>query len=172
MPPMLNRPTESRNWTVRHIAAFIAVFFILEMLYLGSRGTPVERLVIDQLTVAPSAKLIAWMTPQEGVIARSHSLMSSYVHLSVLNGCEGTEAILMLAAAILVFPRNRRSKLLGIISGGVLIFIINQMRIVALYYCLRFDRSLFEMLHGYVAPMVVIGAVGLYFIYWTSGAKQ
>lgn len=65
---------------------------------------------------------------------------------------------------------NRRSKLLGILSGGLLIYAINQVRIVALYYCLRFDHPLFEMLHGYIAPLVVIGIAGLYFSYWTSNA--
>ena len=162
---------ESHAWTVIHIVAFIGAFFILQMLYQNCRGTPIEHVVIDQITVAPSAQLISWLTPQEGVMARGHSLISRYVHLSVLNGCEGTEAILMLASAILVFPRSWKSKLSGIAVGGLLIYLINQARIVTLYYCLRFDRSMFELLHSYIAPTLVIAMTGLYFIYWVSGAK-
>lgn len=162
---------ESHSWTVIRIAAFITAFFILQMLYQNCRGTAIEHIVIDKMTVAPSAQLISWLTPQEGIIAQGHSLISGYVHLSVLNGCEGTEAILMLISAILIFPRSLRSKAFGIMVGGLLIYLINQARIVALFYCLRFDRSLFEPLHSYIAPTLVIAMTGLYFIYWVSGAK-
>jgi exosortase family protein XrtM len=162
---------ESRVWVVIHIAAFIIVFFTLQMLYQNCRGTPIEHVMIDQMTVTPSAQLISWLTPQEGIVARGHSLISRHVHLSVQNGCEGTEAILMLASAILVFPRGWKSKLSGIVVGGLLIYALNQARIVGLYYCLRFDRSLFELLHSYIAPTLVIAMTGLYFIYWVSGAE-
>lgn len=172
MSILRERFTGSLTWTVIHIAAFIIAFFILQMLYQSCRGTWIEHVLIDQMTVIPSVKLISWMTPQEGIVARGHSLISSHIHLSILNGCEGTETILMLAAAILVTPGNWRSKIFGIVAGGTLIYTINQARIVALYYCLRFDRPLFELLHGYIAPIIVIGMAGLYFIYWAGHAKS
>ena len=162
---------EYRGWTLIYVAAFIAAFFVLQTLYQNCRGTLIEHILIDEMTVAPSGKLISWITPREGIAAHGHTLMSKYAHLSVLSGCEGTEAMLMLAAAILVFPRNRRSKILGIIGGNLLIYAINQIRIISLYYCLRLDRPLFDMLHGYIAPILVIGVAGLYFAYWVSGAK-
>lgn len=89
---MLRRhPTDHHSQTVIYIAAFIVIFFIFETLYQGCRGTRIEHLVIDQMTVAPSAKLISWITPQEDIVAQGHSLLSRNVRLSVLNGCEGTE---------------------------------------------------------------------------------
>jgi exosortase family protein XrtM len=79
--------------------------------------------------------------------------------------------MLLLAAAMLAFRMSWRRKLLGILAGGLLVYFTNQARIVALYYSLRFDRSLFEALHGYVAPIIAIAAAGLFVLYWVSHAE-
>ena len=151
-----------------YAALFLALFFCMQTLYQTSRGTAFEHLWIDNMTVLPSAGLIAWLTPNEGVVAQNHRLLSPHVRLSVLNGCEGTEVILLLTAALLALRLGWRRKLLGIIIGGLLVYTANQLRIVTLYYCLRFDRSLFDALHGTVAPLAVIFIAALFFIYWTS----
>lgn len=154
--------------TAHYVVFFLALFFCMQTLYQTSHGTAFEHLWIDNMTVLPSASLIAWLTPNEGVIAQGHRLLSPYVRLSVLNGCEGTEVTLLLTAALLALRLGWRHKLLGIIIGGLLVYTVNQLRIVTLYYCLRFDRSLFDTLHGTVAPLVVILIAALFFIYWTS----
>ena len=123
------------------------------------------------MTVVPSSKLISWITPEEHVVAQGHELISKHVQLSILNGCEGVETFLMLAAAVLVFRHDPRRKLFGIFAGSLVVFVANQARIVALFYCLRFDRSLFEVLHGYIAPLLVIGIAGLFFMLSISDAQ-
>jgi exosortase family protein XrtM len=123
------------------------------------------------MTVRPSATLIAWLTPGEGVVSQGHRLVSPHVRLSVLNGCEGTEVMLLLAAAMLAFGMRWPRKLLGILAGGLLVYLTNQVRIVALFYSLRFDRSLFETLHAYVAPIIVIAVAGFFVLYWVSHAE-
>jgi len=149
-------------------ALFLGLFFLLQWSYQGSRGTRVETLLIDHLTVAPSAAVVGWLTPGEGVVARGHQLVSPYVKLSVLNGCEGTEVVLLLAAAMLAFGTGWRHRLIGIVMGSAFVYLLNQGRVVGLFYCLRYRPSLFESLHGYVAPTLVVALAAVFFMMWIS----
>jgi exosortase family protein XrtM len=148
------------------IIGFIAVFGVLQFGYNASRDTVVERLVIDVATIRPAAMLINLITPDERVQPHEHRLVSPYVKLSVLNGCEGTEALFLLFAAVIAFNAPWRHKLVGVLLGGVLVYQLNQVRIVALYYALRHDKELFSALHGYVGPTLIILLCCLFFLWW------
>lgn len=167
----IGQPTISPRLLTTYTLSFLGLFFVFQHFYQSSRDAALLRFWIEDLTVAPSAVLISWLTPDERVVAHGHQLVSPRVRLSVLNGCEGTDVLLLLAAAMLAFGMSWRRRLLGILAGGLLVYVVNQARIVALYYSLRFDRSLFEALHGYVAPIVLVAAAGLFFVYWVSHAE-
>jgi exosortase family protein XrtM len=148
------------------IVGFLAVFGALQFGYSASRGTVVERVVIDMATIRPAAMAINLISPEEQVRPHEHRLVSPYVKLSVLNGCEGTETLFLLIAAVLAFNAPWRHKLLGILLGGLLVYQLNQVRIVALYYALRLDKDLFSALHGYVGPTLIILLCCLFFLWW------
>jgi hypothetical protein len=46
------------------------------------------------------------------------------------------------------------------------VFGLNQVRIVALFFANRADRELFALLHGTVAPLLMVAAVALFFTAW------
>ncbi|MBI3774205.1 MAG: archaeosortase/exosortase family protein [Gammaproteobacteria bacterium] len=148
------------------VALFIAVFFGCEALYMQSRGTGFERVFIDILTVKPSAALINWFSPNEGVSAQGPRLMSPFARLSVLNGCEGTEAMFLLIAAITAFAAPWRHKLIGALLGIGLVYAFNQIRIVVLYYSFRTDKAVFELIHGTVGPTVIVLVACAFFFWW------
>lgn len=151
---------------------FLLLYGGLQWLYQDARGGALERLLIDTLTVRPSAALIDWLTPGERVIADGHRLVSPWARLNVLNGCEGTETLLLLVAALLVFPARLRHKLQGLLGGSLLIYTLNQTRIVGLYYALRHDRDSFQLLHGVLAPTLIILAASLFFLVWAKQARS
>lgn len=161
MPPGLRQP-------LSFALAFLAVFAVLYGLYAMTRGTTVERLVIDEWTVSPGVTIINLLTPAEAVKASGHRLVSNKARLSVLNGCEGTESLFLLVAAITAFGATWRAKAVGILAGTALIFVLNQIRIVSLYYALRHERAWFEALHGYIAPTLIVFAGALFFLWWVS----
>ena len=178
---MLGKGDKQWNWrsTARNLAQlmdhrrelgfallFLVVFAGLFSLYATARGTAVERLLIDVCTVKPSAALIGLITPSEQVVAMDHRLVSPQARLSILNGCEGIETMLLLVSAILAYARPWRAKFLGALAGILLVYGLNQIRIVALYYAFRYNRELFDLLHGYAAPIIIIACAGLYFLWW------
>jgi exosortase family protein XrtM len=151
---------------------FLILFGLLNMTYQAGRDGLVGRVLIDRMTVSVSGWLIGELDPAEHIRAQGHRLISPKVRLSVLNGCEGTDVMLLLCAALMVFPMSWRQRIRGIIGGILLIYVINQVRIVTLYYSLRYYRSLFDPLHSFVAPSVIVALSVLYFLCWTSHASR
>ena len=151
---------------------FLAVFGLLQVGYGLSRDTVIERAVIDVATIRPAAALIDTIAPSEEVRPDGHRLVSRHVRLSVLNGCEGTETLFLLIAAVVAFAAPWRHKLLGILLGGLLVYTLNQARIVALYFALRHDKPLFSMLHGYVGPTLIIILCCLFFLWWAGRGRR
>ncbi len=162
----------SSHRSVVFALGFLIVFGVLYGLYTAARGTVVERFLIDTLTVRPSAAIVNWISPEEGVAANGHRLVSARARLSVLNGCEGTESLFLLIAAIAAFAAPWRARLAGILAGAAVIYGLNQARIVGLYYALRFDRSWFEALHGFIAPTLIILVGALFFLGWIAWAGR
>ncbi len=148
--------------------SFLGVFAILQLGYAAARDTVVERAVIDVATILPAATLINLIAPDERVRPAGHRLISENVRLSVLNGCEGTETLFLLVAAIIAFAAPWRHKLLGVLIGGLLVCGLNQMRIVGLYFALRHDKALFALVHGYIGPTLIIIICVLFFLWWAG----
>jgi len=146
------------------VTIFLVAFFALQYGWEMSRGSHFEQIVIDQATVAPAAWVINTLTPAQGVMAQEHRLVSSKGSLNILNGCEGLETLFLLIAAILAYPFTWRARMQGLGLGLPLVFVLNQARIVLLWYAFLHDRTLFDTLHGMVMPLLLVAACLLFFL--------
>jgi exosortase/archaeosortase family protein len=156
---------DPRAWALR-ILAFFALFFAMQSWYASERGLWVEQLVIDQLTVEPAAWLINLLDPDVGVLAIGSKLRAPGGGINVLNGCEGTDVLFLLVAGLLISPLPWRARLAGALVGTALVFSLNQVRVVALFYAFRADRELFGVLHGLVTPVMLIAAMAVFYMLW------
>lgn len=162
----------SSNTLLRLLAVFATVFFLLHLGYQAGRGTVLERTVIDLATVKPSVWLINKISGQEQVKAQGFSLVSPQARMSVLSGCEGTESMFLLIAAVLAFRSPWSRRLAGLTLGIMVVYLANQARIVALYFALRHDHALFAALHGYIAPTLIIAVGCSFYVWWMRWAQQ
>ncbi len=159
--------------TVLHLAAiFFAIFLSLRFAYDSIRDTRMERLILDVLTVKSSAVLINFVSPASAVKAEGHTLIGPFGRLTVALGCEGTESILLLVSAILAFQARWRTKLFGALLGSAILFVLNQVRIVGLFFILQLRPEWFNAVHGYIAPTAIILAAAIYFLLWTAQATS
>lgn len=154
--------------TLWRAAIFIAVFALLQGLYGAAKDTWVERLVIDQVTVNSAAWLIQVFDPEAGVQPVGSRLRAPGGGINVINGCEGTDVIFLMIGAMLVAPISMRAKLLGVLLGTALVLVLNQARVIGLFYAYRTDRSLFDMMHGVIAPLLLIMAAAGFFVLWLN----
>ena len=153
-------------------ALFVAVFAGLQSLWGAARGTSVDRLWIEQLTVRPAAALVRRLTP--GVEARPEGarIAAPGGGLNVRNGCDGTEMLFLLAAAVAVAPLSLRTRAGALASGLLLVLALNQARILVLFYAYRADLALFDLLHTIVAPLVLVALIGAFFQCWLLGTRR
>ena len=151
---------------------FLAVFSILQMGYDACRGSWFEHLVIGDLTVAPTAALINTLTPAVAVKALGNQLIAPGGGIVVKKGCEGTEVMFMLIAAFAAVVMPWRRRLIGLGLGILLVFCLNQVRLVGLFYAYRSDPSLFNFLHGTLAPIALVVAVAVYALYWFQSPRE
>lgn len=97
------------------------------------------------------------------------------ISLNVLFGCNGLEAVMIYAIAIIAFPAPWKKRLLGIAAGLLIIQVINIFRIVGLAYAAVNHRELFKILHIYVAQGIMIAiALGIFlvYLYYATTKKQ
>jgi exosortase family protein XrtM len=159
------KPATNRHLYWR-LFAFLAIFVALQSLYDAAKGTWIERFVIDQATVKTAAWFINTLDLSVNVAAIGTRLRAPGGGINIINGCEGTDVLFLMIAAMLIAPLSLKGRLSGIAVGIAFVFLLNQVRIIALFYSFRADKAFFEMLHGVVAPLLLIVATAAFFMYW------
>jgi len=129
-------------------------------------GTGLAHFVIDTCTVAPAAWLARGLTGNGQIVAAGASLQAPDGSIRVLYGCEGTDVLMVLLAALMAAPGSWRGKCSGILAGIVLVYLLNQTRVLALFYAVRRAPAWFGAIHGLIAPMVVVIVVVAFFLAW------
>lgn len=152
--------------TVRRALMFAAVFGILQLGWQALSGTAVHRAVVNGATVAVAAWLVNALTPAVHAAAMGTTVHAPGGGLNIINGCDGTETWFLLCAAFAVAPLSWRARAAGVLLGTMLVFVVNQLRILALFYANRNDPEIFNLLHAIVGPIVVIVAVASFFYVW------
>lgn len=88
------------------------------------------------------------------------------ISLNVQFGCNGLEAVMIYAVAILAYPASWKKRIIGIILGFIIIQFFNILRIVFLIYSSIHFKKLFEFMHIYVAQGIMIAlSLGVFFLY-------
>ena len=98
--------------------------------------------------------------------------------VSIKSGCNGVEAAMILAAAILAYPAPWLKKLLGMVIGVLAIQVLNVLRIISLYYLGAWSQKALDIAHLYVWPgLIILDALVIFllWIYWLGekrGAQE
>jgi exosortase/archaeosortase family protein len=157
------------------IALFLATFAMLQLLWTWGRGGWLEHLWTEDLTVRGAIAALSVISPGIHATASGSRIVAAGGGLNILQGCAGIEVVFMLIAAFAAFAAFRaplRVRLLGIGAGIVFIFVLNELRILALFYAFRSNRQVFDFLHTTGAPLVLVALTGLYFQAWVWRAKR
>jgi exosortase/archaeosortase family protein len=165
-------PTGGAPSPLRLLLAGAAIYILLQTLWAHARGSTLERSVIHDLTVGTATALVNLLAPGAQAVATGSRIAAPGGGINVLNGCEGTEVLFLLVAAIVVHPapwrRYWRDKLAGLALGTLAVFALNQVRVVGLFFLFRHDRELFAQAHAWAAPLVLVVATLGLFALWSE----
>jgi exosortase family protein XrtM len=156
---------------IRNVVLFVVVFSALQLTWQATTDSRVARIFIEKAIVAPAAFTINWATPEVHSYASGSHLRSPGGGINIVNGCDGMELLFLLIAGFLAAPLAWRGRFLGILAGIPFIYLLNQARILALFYSNRSNPSLFDALHGFIAPLAMVLLIAAYFYMWLFRAQ-
>jgi len=164
--------SESRPWRApanwSFIVVFASIYCVLYVAYSAIPDAYLREVVYYQGIVRPSQLMIGWIAPNEHVIGIQNQLQSGSAALNIVRGCDGAGIVFLLVAAIIAFRAGWRRTLLGLAGAIALVYILNQLRIVALYFVNSYRHAWFVPMHVYFIPTLMILAGALYFALWAT----
>ena len=149
---------------------FLGIFLlVLLALFLAELTAPVQRMIVVPWTgflASASGFLIRLADPS--VLAHGNVLqdMRNGVGISVEAGCNGVEACIMLAAAVVAYPAALRARMVGLLAGSAAIQLLNLVRIVSLYYLVQWSVPAFEFAHLYLWQALIMLDVLVVWLVW------
>lgn len=151
---------------------FLLIFVSLYcVLYIGYSALPDEllreRLYLHLIT-QPAQWIINAVAPTEHVHAAANQLRSAGARFNIVRGCDGAGFYFMLVAAIVAYRQRLRRTLLGILGACTIVYLVNELRIVALYFLAAHRPDYFTSAHVYFIPTLMILVSVLYFAGWSS----
>ena len=108
---------------------------------------------------------MAWQTRQ----ASAARLIASGGGLNVLQGCEGLDVLGLWLAAAAAGPFTLRGRLLAFTLGSLLVFGLNQVRLLSLFHLYRNQRDWFGDAHGLWWPLLLVALVWGLYAAWQRG---
>jgi len=150
------------------MARFIGIFLLVLLVLFGlEMMEPVHVMVVEPFT-GYIAKLSAWLiTPfDDSVIAYGRVLRDGVngFAVSIESGCNGVEATIVLIAAVVAFPATWRQRVMAILLGFVAIQVANLARIISLFYLGQWNLDMFNWIHLYLWPILIMLDVLIVFI--------
>lgn len=100
------------------------------------------------------------------------NIVGSCFAVNIQNGCNGLEAMLFLAAAVLAFPAAWRQRLAAAAAGALIIQVVNLLRVVTLYLVGCYRREWFETMHLAFWQTVIFATAVLFFVAWTRRVRS
>lgn len=148
------------------VPRFAVIFLSLNFVYFLIADTWIQDFIFASLTARPAAAVIQFISSGDEVIAGGSVLLSQFASLQIVHGCEGAQSILILTSAILAYATGRMHKLIGLLAGVSLLYLANLLRIVGVYFVVKYNRSALDVAHFYVGQTLIIFIMFAFFILW------
>lgn len=162
---------------VKFILTFLTVYFVLTLVYKfyldfsdGSKYYP------DYFTnlVAKQSNMLLHAVGYDARIAPHPDEPSMKLIINdkfvarVVEGCNSISVIILFISFIVAFSGRFKATFLYILSGSVLIYIVNLVRIVILSIGLYNYPWRREILHTVIFPLIIYGMVFLLWMFWVN----
>lgn len=163
-------PFKLRDWLF--LLLFAAIYGLLHFAYFQIPDEVLRDVVHYHGLVKVSAGLIDLLAPVEHVAALQNHIISPLANLEVVRGCDGSGAMFLIVAAVLAFPASVVRKLVGIAASLALMYVLNLVRIVSIYFVVAYYPAWFLPAHTYFAPTLIVLLGCLFFAWWALWATR
>lgn len=153
--------------TLRFVVVAAVLYGIMHLGYHKVPDTTLREVIYPNLIGHAAAKVINTITPDRRVRVNDNKIASNKAVLNIVRGCDGSGVWFMLLAAVLGFGANFKQTIVGLVLGSITVYLVNQLRIIGLYYLVEYNRMLFPAVHTYFAPTLIVFIIAAFFLWWT-----
>ena len=150
------------------MARFITIFIVvLVTLFTLDMLKPVQEHVIVPFTTFLAHLSAALILPFDSTVTAYGKVLQfrdTGFAVSIEAGCNGIEATIVFIAAVIAFPARWRARIAAIVLGFFAIQLMNLLRIISLFYLGNWNTGIFEWIHLYLWPALIMLDVLLVFI--------
>lgn len=108
----------------------------------------------------------------EGINFEGNTITLKHFRVNVNAGCDGLEIIVLFIIAVITFPVAFIKKIPAIILGSILLFLINLLRILALFYIGYNYNDKLDLFHNDIFPLIIIIFEFLLWVFWIKWASK
>lgn len=157
------------------LAKFFGTYFILIVLYQlylsGFKGVQVDG--VTQMVAEQSGKLLSLFDKDSFLLPNAtEASVKVYVHeqwvARIIEGCNSFSVIILFVSFIVAFTGNFKKTILFILTGSLIIYIFNVVRISLLCLSIYHYPQYEHILHGVIFPLVIYGVVFALWILWIN----
>ncbi|MGD9675814.1 MAG: archaeosortase/exosortase family protein [Candidatus Bipolaricaulia bacterium] len=107
-----------------------------------------------------------------GTEVHGTSVISEQFGISVVTACTGWFATGLYVLAVLAYPATWKARLVGCVAGSAVLFAVNVVRLVSLYYVGVYWPGSLDVVHQVVWQSLVIAAVVAMWLLWAGWASS
>jgi exosortase/archaeosortase family protein len=150
----------------KSLLVFLSLFGLMYWALFEWWNDGLSHWVIDVATVKPAAWVARMLSGDTNIVAAGAQLRSPRGSINVLYGCDGSDVWMLLTAGLLAAPMGWRFRLMGLAVGSAVVLVLNQARVLSLFFAIRRHSTWFASLHGLIAPLVVVVLVTAFYWAW------
>lgn len=165
----MQTPTHARNsapdgdW--RQVARGFLCWFGLQFGYALLPDAWLAEVLFPRGIVRPLAWLVGLWPGVEARVAGS-GLSGTHAHLFIVRGCDGSDLLFPLLALISASPARWPARLRAALLACALVHALNLLRLALLFWLAERRPELFDEVHEWVAPAVMVTALGGCWWWW------
>ena len=126
--------------------------------------------VYHDAIVGPATFWIHVLSGHDTAHAVGNQIVSGGTVLAIVRGCDGAGVLFLLIAAIVATRASLKRTVSGIVGAWVFVYLINQVRIVVLYFAIVGHPDWFVPLHSFVFPTLFVLTGLACFTVWSPGS--
>ncbi len=162
---------------IKFIITFLLVYFVLTMshkLYLDfSDGSKFYPDYMTNLVARQSNALINTLGYTSEVLPHPYEpsmkmIINNKFVARIVEGCNSLSVIILFVSFIIAFSVKFKPTFFYIISGSVIIYTVNLLRVALISIGLYHYPWRHEIIHGTLFPLVIYGLVFLLWVFWVN----
>ena len=141
-------------------AGVVFVVLIVTLYYLVS--------LLDDAVLEPTAQVGGWLLAAIGQDVTVHGALirGPATRFEIVGECTAVFPAVLLVSGMLAFPTGLRAKLFGVLLMLPVVLLLNQLRLVTLWFVQRHAPDAFDLVHVYVWQPLMVVLVLVLFVVW------